>query len=516
MAIYRLSISIISRGSGKSSVASSAYRAGEKIKNEYDGITHDYTRKRGIVHTEILLPDNAPSEFADRATLWNAVEKIEKSKNSQLAREITIALPIELTQSQNINLVREYVQANFVDRGMCADVAIHDTDGSNPHAHIMLTMRPFNEDKSWGAKQRKEYILDQQGQKIYDPKKRQYKCKSIQTTDWDEQTKAEEWREAWAEVQNRYLEKYHDLLHPNNEPVRVDHRSYERQELEIIPSIHLGVAAHQMEQKGIRTERGDINREIEIGNRKIRQYDGEILRLQDEISNLQTQLSSLEAQTPKLHDEIFEVHGWLEEEKANLQPPTFADFISDVLLQQAQSFVGLKFATQIVDFLNSKKIDSYEGVERYLKNLISEKHTITHKLNPIRQRLSQTAKDMRAYEDYKKHKDNYDKYKSDFASQKPWKKKAFEREHGWVVGVYESAKENTDHLRNKDDKFPTGSWRKQRTNLATEANNLNARYQALKVEFDDVNKIRSKVYDVLRKERQKERVQPARSQGMEI
>ena len=130
-----------------------AYRAGETITNVYDGITHDYTRKGGIVHTEILLPDNAPAEYADRAILWNAVEKIEKAKNSQLAREIEIALPVELTREQSVSLVREYVNQHFVKAGMCSDFAIHDTGSGNPHAHIMLTMRPFEQSGGlWNCK----------------------------------------------------------------------------------------------------------------------------------------------------------------------------------------------------------------------------------------------------------------------------------------------------------------------------------------------------------------------------
>lgn len=139
--------------------------------------------------------------------MWNAVEKIEKAKNAQLPREIESALPVELTREQNISLAREYVSRHFVAAGMCADICIHDKQDGNPHAHIMLTMRPFEEDKTWGAKQKKEYILDPQGNKIYDPKKRSYKCKSIPATDWNEQTKAEEWRAAWADTVNRFLEQ---------------------------------------------------------------------------------------------------------------------------------------------------------------------------------------------------------------------------------------------------------------------------------------------------------------------
>lgn len=170
MAIYHCSIKIISRGKGKSAVAAAAYRAGEKITNEFDGETHDYTRKGGVVHTEILLPDHAPAAFSDRAVLWNEVEKIEKAKNAQLAREIELALPAELTREQNISLVREYIKKHFVAAGMCADICVHDTGGGNPHAHVMLTMRPFDERGEWGAKQKKEYILDGDGNKIYDRK----------------------------------------------------------------------------------------------------------------------------------------------------------------------------------------------------------------------------------------------------------------------------------------------------------------------------------------------------------
>ena len=158
MAIYHLSIKIFSRGKGgKSAVAAAAYRAGEKIFCEYDGRMNDYTRKGGVVHTEILLPEYAPVEFKDRAILWNAVERVEKAENAQLAREVEFSLPVELTLAQNKSLVREYVKHNFVDKGMCADICIHDKDDGNPHAHVLLTMRPFNEDGSWGNKQRKEY-----------------------------------------------------------------------------------------------------------------------------------------------------------------------------------------------------------------------------------------------------------------------------------------------------------------------------------------------------------------------
>jgi len=191
IAIYHCSIKIVSRGKGKSAVAAAAYRSGEKITNEYDGMIHDYTKKGGIAHTEILLPDHAPREYFDRATLWNAVEKTEKNKNAQLAREIEIALPVELSAEQNLSLVREYANRNFVAVGMCADVCIHDKKDGNPHAHIMLTMRPIEQNGTWGAKSKKEYILDEYGEKII-LKSGEEKSRKINAVDWNEQTKAED------------------------------------------------------------------------------------------------------------------------------------------------------------------------------------------------------------------------------------------------------------------------------------------------------------------------------------
>jgi ATP-dependent exoDNAse (exonuclease V) alpha subunit len=145
MAIYHCSIKIIKRSQGRSAVAAAAYRSGQRLTNEWDGITHDYTKKGGVVYSEILLPTHAPPEFSDRATLWNSVQKFEKSRNAQLAREIEIALPAEIDRQSQIRLVRKYVDDIFVLAGMCADFSIHDKGDGNPHAHIMLTLRPLNE-----------------------------------------------------------------------------------------------------------------------------------------------------------------------------------------------------------------------------------------------------------------------------------------------------------------------------------------------------------------------------------
>lgn len=286
MAIYHCSAKIIGRSSGRSSVGAAAYRAGVKLHNEYDGLTHDFTRKKGIAHSEILLPPNAPAAYADRQTLWNAVEQIEKGPKAQLTREVEVALPVELDREEQIDLVRGYVQRAFVDRGMVADFSIHDLGSGNPHAHIMLTVRALDEQGAWLPKKRKEYILDANGNKQYDPKKKTYKFKTITTTDWNEQSNMEVWREQWATTCNQAFER-------KGLAERVDHRSYARQGIEQEPTVHLGYVASSMEKRGRQSERGNINREILASNAELA---ADLDLLQRELESITAQLQEPPAQ----------------------------------------------------------------------------------------------------------------------------------------------------------------------------------------------------------------------------
>jgi hypothetical protein len=266
MAIYHNSSKIISRSKGRSAVGASAYRSGEKIYNEYDDLQHDYSKKSGIAHSEIMIPEHAKEEFKNRATLWNKVEKIENAKNSQLAREVEVALPREFNRQEQIQLVREYVKDNFVKNGMCADINIHDKGDGNPHSHIMLTMRPIKENGEWGAKAKKEYILDEKGQKIK-LKSGQYKSKKIETTNWNTKEFLQSYREDWAN-------KINEKLKEKGINERVDHRSYEEQGIEKLPTKHEGFVARAMEKRAIKkgTEKSDrvaINREIKKDNQQI-------------------------------------------------------------------------------------------------------------------------------------------------------------------------------------------------------------------------------------------------------
>ena len=200
-------ISIVQRSQQQSAVAAAAYQSGEKLFCEYDQEVKHYPEKRGIVHNEILLPANAPPEYADRNTLWNAAEAVEKQWNSQLARRWVLTIPREIPPDQYAVLVREFCQQQFVSKGMIADFAIHDTHppGHNPHAHVLLTMRAMDEHGKWLSKSRKVYDLDENGERIKLPSGR-WKSHKEDTVDWNDQKYCEIWRHEWEVIQNRYLE----------------------------------------------------------------------------------------------------------------------------------------------------------------------------------------------------------------------------------------------------------------------------------------------------------------------
>lgn len=289
MAIYHCSIKNIGRSSGRSAVASAAYRAGEKLTEHETGTVTDYTRKSGVIHNEIMLPDHAPSEYKDRETLWNAVHTKEKNRDARLAREVEVALSIELTHEKQLHVLRSYVKSNFVDEGMCADFAINDKGDGNPHAHILLTTRPIKENGQWGAKEKKAYALDEHGERIpvMDKKtgkqkiekktgRKVWKRETVEANDWNRTEKIELWREAWAKECNLFLDQDN----------QIDHRSYERQGSEKIPTIHEGYASKQIKERGGTSDRAEKNREIRENNRLIEACKTALKAVAEKISAL--------------------------------------------------------------------------------------------------------------------------------------------------------------------------------------------------------------------------------------
>ena len=316
MAIYHLEAKVVSRGAGRSAVAASAYLSCSRLYNDYDGIQHDYTKKQGLVWQEVFLPEYAPQEWKDREQLWNAVEEVETAKDSRLAREFVVALPIELSREEQIELLQEFIREQFVSDGMCADAAIHDTDGHNPHAHILLTVRPLDERGKWQYKTEKEYLCMRNGEergftaaefkvaqnegwekqypykvgkkKVYmtpsdaeaqifvradkHPKSTRYGRQNPISERWNSEEQLAAWRAAWADVSNRCLERA-------GREERIDHRSNAARGLDEIPTIHEGVAAQALERKGIISDRCEINRQIKADNALLRELKAEIKKL---------------------------------------------------------------------------------------------------------------------------------------------------------------------------------------------------------------------------------------------
>ena len=318
MAIYHLEAKVVSRGTGRSAVAASAYLSCSKILNDYDGVQHDYTRKKGLVWQEIFLPEFAPSEWKERGVLWNAVEENEKTKDSRLAREFVVALPIELSEAQWEKLLSDFISGTFVADGMCADVAIHDPypPGHNPHAHIMLTVRPLDEKGNWQYKTQKEYLCvknaEEQGftadefkaaqtegwekqyqykvgkKKVYMtasaaeekgyervskyPKSTKYGRQNPIAERWNSEEQLVLWRAAWADVTNRHLEAA-------GHEERIDHRSHADLGLTEQPTIHEGVVARALERKGIVSDRCELNRQIKADNALLRELKTTVKKL---------------------------------------------------------------------------------------------------------------------------------------------------------------------------------------------------------------------------------------------
>lgn len=324
MAIYHLEAKVVSRGAGRSACAASAYLSCSAIYNDYDGVQHDYTRKGGLVWEQVFLPEYAPQEWEDRAVLWNTVEENEKTKDSRLAREFVSALPIELTPEQWKELLTDFIKDSFVSDGMCADVAIHDPDppGHNPHAHILLTVRPLNPDGTWQYKTEKEYLCVRDGEergftaaefkeaqiegwekqyqykvgrkkeylapseaeaKGYEriskhPKSTKYGRQNPISDRWNSEEQLVFWREAWADAVNRSLERY-------GFDERVNHRSHAARGLDEQPTVHEGVAARALEAKGVVSDRCELNRQIKRDNALLLEIKAQVKKLLDAVKN---------------------------------------------------------------------------------------------------------------------------------------------------------------------------------------------------------------------------------------
>ena len=446
-------ISIVQRSHRQSAVAAAAYQSGEKLFCEYDQEVKHYPEKRGIVHNEILLPANAPLEYTDRNTLWNAAEAVEKQWNSQLARRFVAALPREVPMELLPQMVKEYCEEHFVSKGMCCDFAIHDPDppGHNPHCHFMLTMRAIDENGKWLPKSRKVYDLDENGERIKLPSGR-WKSHKEDTVDWNEQYHAEEWRHGWEVVQNKYLELA-------GSPERIDMRSYERQGLDIIPTVHMGTAVSALERKGIATNIGNLNRDIKAANRMMNAIRSTIKNLRDWIADI------LEATKEVLAEN--------EAAKKNASP-NLAVLLRDYLNlrkaersewsrygQQKGTTDDLKTISQATVYLQRHELFTLEDLDIALQGVSEKATAIREDMQTAANRMKAITTIQNAVADCEKHKAVHDKY----------------IKIGWKIRKEAYAESHKDELT---------AFNKAYRTLKKHGGDLNVDLKALQKEYDDL------------------------------
>jgi len=434
-----MSVKVFSRGKGASAVCKAAYRAAEKMYSEYDGSTHDYTRKNGVIYKEVLLPENAPAEYKNRSVLWNSVEQSERYKTAQLAREVEIALPRELTQEQKIELAREFANEIFVNKGMCADICVHDTGVGNPHAHIMLTMRPIEEYGKWGQKSYRK------------------NGKKIPTVDWNGRDKMEQWRKAWSEFCNAALEKQGVK---NN----IDHRSYERQGNEQIPTVHLGPAAW-LEKKGFKTERGNINREISVSN-------GELRQIKDRIKKLKNWLYS----------QPFE-----QIEKA----PSMSDVLQNIKITEqfrsnARKIADLQAFANVVNFLGDNDLGSIDELADKVTDMQQSQYDLAGAIKKHERRLATLDLHLHNVKIYDESKPVYQEY---IALPKS-KRESFKVKNGAALNAHETSHKYLVSVLNGRTTVPSATWKSEREKLRSERYELCDKYFSLKADVKSVESLR--------------------------
>lgn len=440
MSLYHFHVGQIKRSAGRSAVECAAYRAGEKLYSEYYGLVSDYTRKGGVVHTEILLPPHAPREYADRQTLWNAVEDAERNKNAQLAYSFDIALQNEFTMEENMLLARKFLLDNFVSRGMIADFSVHQLDKGggipNPHFHVMCPIRPLNPDGTWGTKQRRVYRDDG-------------KFDAVPTTNWGKPETLEAWREAWAALCNAKFEE-------KGLTCRIDHRSYERQGIEQIPTVHEGVAVRQMEAKGIVTDKGEHNRWIKSASAMLRTLGERIKTLVDWLSDARVKLGK--PYSPSLGKLLADYY----------------DARNACAWSNKAKIGNLKRLTSAIAYLNENDLHTLADLESRLDSLHAALDEAKAALDASKKRSKELRELLRCAELYNRFKPLHDqltaiKWKS--------KRERFKSEHESELRQFYLARR----------KLPNGihiaEWQRELATLESENDAAYAEYKALRAEL---------------------------------
>ena len=490
IALFHFHVTQIKRSAGQSAVAAAAYRSGEKLHSEYYGEDSDYTRKGGVICSEILLPPQAPPSFSDRETLWNAVEKVERGKKAQLAYSFDIALQNEFSMEENIGLARQFLLQNFVNRGMAVDFAVHSPDKEdggirNPHFHVMCPIRPIEPDGKWGNKQRREYLLDEHGNRIRD-EAGNYVFNAVPTTDWGSPDTLEHWRQAWADLCNqKFAEKELDC--------RIDHRSFERQGVEQIPTQHEGPTVRAMEAKGIRTDKGDLNRWIRKNNAMLREAKQKIAALIDWLKAVKIELSR-----PK--------------------PPTLVELLSayyDNRNKGAYSskarIANLKKLSEAVSYLEFKRLYTVDDLDAALHTMQGKIDSLKKSASGKQTRIKELDELLRMADYYRAGKPVADKLKTIRFEKSRQKYKA---EHDEELRLFYMAERKLKG-KSADSKLPVAAWREAKTRLETEYRDLQQELTPLYADTKKLWAIHYSIYEVQHEQERQNTVTRQKKQEIE-
>lgn len=497
MALYHFHVEQIKRSEGRTVVASAAYRSGEKLHNLWDGETHDYTKRGGVILTEIMLPEHAPQRFLDRSTLWNEVEQVEKHYKAQLAYSFDMALQNEFSLEENIQLAREFVQKYFVEDGMICDLAVHQLDREeggipNPHFHVLVPIRPLNDDGTWGAKQHRVYHLDEDGNRIK-KENGQWEFDAVPTTNWGKPETLEMWREAWADMVNAKFEEKGLDCH-------IDHRSYVDQGLDLIPTVHEGPHVRKMEKKGICTEKGELNRWIKATNRMIRSMRATIAALKE----------------------------WIQEAKEILKEPQdvyLSDLLRDSLRMRdavAMTYTrgrskakhnNTKRFMEECSYLKQRGVLILSDFEKYLSSVgekvESRKSSINQKQTRLKE-LQQLMEDAKSYTELKPVFDEMKKEKYRFAKAKEKYKAEHEGELRRFYMVKRKLKENGF----EKDPFLLKAWQKEFAELSAQREAEYREYKLLQKDLTLLYQIKGDVDQAMR-EKHPEMLRPDKTKETE-
>ena len=472
MALYHFSVKQVSRGKGQTVVNSAAYISGQKLYNDYYGQVHDYTRKSGVMFTEILKPDYVPERLSDRETLWNEVERAEKGKRAQLAYSFDIALQNELTLEENIQLAREFCQEQFVARGMIVDLAVHEgksKDGDepdNPHFHVLAPIRPFTEEGIWGNKQKREYVLDEEGNRIKDAKGK-YVFNAVSTTGWNDPELLKEWRKAWTE-------KVNDKFRECHMAARIDHRSYKEQGIDLIPTIHEGYEVRAMEKKGIKTIIGELNRAI-------RQFNQMFISLKESIQWMKTAYEEMKMeldrrqQNPTLLESLQDYY-----DKKTQNSPKLSNFYAE-MERRGKKISNLQEFAKSINYLQVHNIETMDDLQTRIQELNGIISASKAEISEKREQLKNLEDLEKKMQVLKQNQPLIDEYNHFFFQKR---REKFYTEHKKAINYYRKCERELKPYRDKKGRLPESRWKKEKEDLRIMIEELKADNQPYQDELE--------------------------------